>query len=191
MPNRFREAISSYLYMPQQMRFETQQQDETIILLLRKHWITNLSWLFVSALLILVPVFVFPLLQFAGFVPESFTVVLREYFVLIWYLLVFTYILINFLLWYFTVSIVTNERVVDIDFSNILNKKFAETRISKIEDVTLRTGGFIRSLFDYGDVIVQTAATEAVFLFIAVPHPEMVVTTINRLMETAEGSHPV
>ena len=98
-----------------------------------------------------------------------------------------SYSLVEFLLWYFTVSIVTSERIIDIDFVNILQKKFAETRIDRIEDVTMRTGGFVRALLDAGDVFVQTAAKEAVFQFDAVPHPEKVVRTINKLMgKTAE-----
>lgn len=38
------------------------------------------------------------------------------------------------------------------------------------------------SLFDYGDVVVQTAAKEAMFEFGSVPHPEEVVRIINELM---------
>ncbi|MBI4991017.1 PH domain-containing protein [Candidatus Gottesmanbacteria bacterium] len=113
---------------------------------------------------------------------------MMTFFILGWYLITFSYIFINFLLWYFTVSIVTNERIIDIDFINLLNKKFAETRINRIEDVTMRTGGFIRAFFDFGDVLVQTAAKEVQFEFLAVPHPEKVVRTVNELMgKTEEG----
>lgn len=182
----FKKALSSYLYLPDQVKFETQEPDETIILLLRRHWITNFFWVFVSVILVLLPLLLFPFLGIGGFLPEPVAVKIAYLFTLIWYLLTFSYILVNFLLWYFTVSIVTNERIIDIDFSNILHKKFAETRIPKIEDVTLRSGGFIRSLFDFGDVVAQTAASEAVFLFMAVPHPEKVVRTINMLMGKEE-----
>jgi hypothetical protein len=98
--------------------------------------------------------------------------------------------LINFLLWYFTVSIVTNERVIDIDYVTILNKKFAATMIAKIEDVTMRRSGFMQAIFNYGDVVIQTAAHEVQFGFLSVPKPEEVVRIINQLMgrEEHEGS---
>lgn len=177
-----KQAFSSYIFMPEGVRFETQEPDETIILLLRKHWVTNLFWILVGLLLLIVPILIFPIIFLSGFLPAQIPPSTITFLILFWYLLTFSYTIVNFLLWYFTVSIVTNERIVDIDFINILQKKLAETRIDRIEDVTMRTGGFIRALIDYGDVFVQTAAKEAFFQFDAVPHPEAVVRAINKLM---------
>ena len=184
--NGLSQAISAYMFMPDGIRFETQEPGETIVLLLRKHWLTNLSWLLIAVLIIIIPLFLFPAIIVGGVnigqVPKNFISLL----IFGWYLMVFSFILVNFLLWYFTVSIVASERIVDIDFINLLNKKFAETRIARVEDVTMRTGGFIRSFFDYGDVFVQTAAKEAVFQFDAVPHPDQVVRIINQLIGKEE-----
>lgn len=184
-----KQFFSAYLFMPDGVRFETQEPGESIILLVRRHWITNFVWVAIGTLLVILPVFLFPLIAMSGIVPSNFHQSLFSLMILGWYLLTFSYILVNFLLWYFTVSIVTNERIIDIDFINILYKKFAETRIARIEDVTNRTGGFIRALFDYGDVIVQTAAKEAMFEFGSIPHPEEAVRIINELMvkEGEEG----
>lgn len=190
--NMLDQALSAYLFMPAGVRFETQQADEEIILLLRKHWITNLTWMVITVMLIVMPLILFPLVMTDEIIPPGISDSIITFFIFTWYLLSFSYILVNFLLWYFTVSIVTNERIIDIDFVNILHKKFAATRIAKVEDITLKTGGFIRTIFDYGDVIVQTAGTEAQFGFFAVPHPEQVVRTINDLMEEEEeegGGH--
>jgi len=178
-------SLSAFLFMPEDVRVETQEAGETIILLLRRHWITNLSWISVSFILLVTPLFIFPLLGFIGSLPQDYSQ-LVTFSILVWYLISLSYMIVNFLLWYFSVSVVTNVRIIDIDFINILNKKFAETRISKVEDVTMKTGGFIRAIFDYGDVFVQTAAKEAMFQFNAVPHPERVVRTINELMDKIE-----
>lgn len=187
--SRINQALSACLFMPEGIRFETQDAHETIFLLLRKHWITNIVWVMISILLLVSPLFIFPAVILSGNLPQQLSGNLLTVLILSWYLLTFSYILVNFLLWYFTVSIITDERVVDIDFINILNKKFAETRITRIEDVTMRTGGFIKTFFDYGDVYVQTAAKDAVFQFEAVPKPDQVVRVINHLMgkEEEEG----
>lgn len=177
-----KQAFSAYLFMPEGVRFETQEPGESIILLLRKHWITNFSWVATTFILLITPIIIFPAVFLSGIISPNISSSLVSFVILVWYLISFSYILVNFLLWYFTVSIVTNERIIDIDFVNILNKKFAATRIERIEDVTMRRGGFIRVLFDYGDVVVQTAAKEVQFLFEAVPHPEKVVRIINELM---------
>ncbi len=178
-------AFSSYLFMPDDVRFETQEPGETIILLLRRHLITNLLWLFISIVLIILPLVLFPALFLSGSISQISSSWM-SFFILGWYLITFSYIFVNFILWYFTVSIVTNERIIDIDFINLLSKKFAETRINRVEDVTMRTGGFIRAFFDFGDVFVQTAAKEVQFEFFAVPHPEKVVRTVNELMGKIE-----
>lgn len=180
--NLHRQFFAAYHFMPEGVRFETQAVGESIILLLRKHWVTNILWVIISIILIILPTILFPVIFFSGIIPPIIPNSYFSFIILFWYLLTFSYILVNFLLWYFTVSIVTNERIVDIDFINVLSKKFAETRIARIEDVTNKTGGFIQALFHYGDVIVQTAAKEAMFQFESVPHPEKVVRIINDLM---------
>jgi len=177
--------MSSFMFMPDGLRFETQEPGEVIILLLRRHGITNFPWVFTGLALVIFPVIVLPLVLLNQIIP-SVPPFLFNSIVLIWYLFTFSYILVNFLLWYFTVSIVTNERIIDIDFLNVLHKKFSETRISKVEDVTQRTGGFIQAFFNYGDVFVQTAANEQVFQFHAVPQPDEVVRIINQLMGKEE-----
>lgn len=177
-----RKHLSSYCYLPENMRFETQGESEQIILLLRKHGITNLSWLILSFLLVLVPLFLFPFLTRQNFLPLEFGN-LKNGILLVWYLFTSTYFFVNFLLWYFTVSIITNERIIDVDFINIMHKEFSATSLEKVEDVSMKRGGLISALFDYGDVFVQTAGTNANFEFLAVPHPEEVVRVINNLME--------
>lgn len=180
--------------MPKDVRFETQEPAETIVLLLRRHIITNFHWIAASCILILTPLVLLPTISLTSTIPKEVPSGFISFLVLGWYLITFSYFFVNFLLWYFTVSIVTTERIIDIDFINILNKKFAETRIARIEDVTERTGGIIKALFDYGDVLVQTASKEHQFQFYNVPHPEKVVRIINQLMgkEENEGDiiHP-
>lgn len=178
--------LSSYSFMPEDMHFETQEPGETILLLLRKHFITNLPWLLMGAILILFPVIIFPIISFSSLLPTFVPPNFITFIILLWYLLTFSFILAQFLLWYFNVWIVTSERVVDIDFSSLLYKSISETRIAKIEDVTEKTGGFIRALFNFGDVFIQTAGTAENFIFYAVPRPGQVVQIINQLMGKEE-----
>lgn len=183
-----RQLFSAYHFMPDGVRFETQEPGESIILLLRKHWITNFVWVAIGLLLLILPIIIFPAVALSGIIPPNFPASFTSLIILVWYLLTFSYVLVNFLLWYFTVSIVTNDRIIDIDFVNILNKRFSATRISKVEDVTMRRGGFIRVIFDFGDIFVQTAGKEVEFEFLAVPKPEQAVRIINELMGKGEGT---
>jgi uncharacterized membrane protein YdbT with pleckstrin-like domain len=170
------------MYKPEGIRFETQEENETIILFLRKHIVTNTAWILTTILLLILPLFLFPAVVVGGLLPSMITRSLIQLLILVWYLSTFTYFFVNFILWYFNIWIVTNERLIDIDFANLLNKKFAETRIDRLEDVTGRTKGVIGSLFGYGDILAQTAGTENNFQASSIPHPDQVVRVINDLM---------
>ncbi len=181
-------SLSSFISYPESVRFDTQEEQEQIILLLRKHWITNLGWVMIAILLLIIPVFLFPLLFTHGIlplIPANFSFIG----ILIWYLITFGFVLVNFISWYFNVYIVTNERIIDVDFLQLLYKQMASTRVSRVQDLTYKLGGVIQSIFDFGDVFIQTAGEEPNFDFNAVPHPEQVVRTISELTEKEE--HPV
>lgn len=174
---------------PKGMRFETQGSGETILLFLRRHPATNVPWIAAGGLFFLLPLVGIPLFpqlgRFFSAVSPGFQIAL----ILMWYLFTGSYLFVNFLLWYFSVSLVTNRRIIDIDFQNILYKEFSATTIDKIEDVTDRRGGFFGALFDYGDVFIQTAATKEAFEFLSVPHPDAVVRIVNELMGQRKHSH--
>jgi hypothetical protein len=78
---------------------------------------------------------------------------------MLWYLLVTAVVLGGFLRWYFDVFVVTDERIIDIDFNNLIYKNITSTKIDNIEDVTYNVSGAIQSLFNFGQVLIQTAGT--------------------------------
>lgn len=186
-PVKLQNPLSAFMFMPDGISFENQEPDETIVLLLRKHFITNFPWLITTVILLLIPVTFIPFIIINNFIP-FFPPVFYQFISPVWYLFTASYILVNFLVWYFTISIVTTERILDIDFINLLQKKVAETRLSKVEDVTQRVGGFIEAFFDYGNVYVQTAGREPVFLFNSVPAPHQVVKIINQLLDREDDN---
>lgn len=186
--------LAAFALDPEGVGFATQGEKERIHLFLRKHFITNVPWIFFSMLLLLLPLIVAQLggvLPFPGF----FTPQLRFILTLFYYLAIFGFVIfVNFINWYFNVYIVTNERVVDVDFINIIYREVSSTRLNLIQDVTVRTGGVIRVIFDYGDVFIQTAGTEVNFDFHAVPHPQTVAREIEIFMQEArkrEGTSPL
>jgi hypothetical protein len=111
---------------------------------------------------------------------------------LFWYLFTFIYAFEKFLGWYFNVFLVTNERVVDIDFKNMLNKHFAEADLSAIQDVSSSVKGLLGTFFNYGDVLIQTAAEITQINFEKVPNPEKIIKLLKELRDLEEqkgGNH--
>mgnify|MGYP001582511983 FL=1 len=103
--------------------------------------------------------------------------------VLFWFAVITSYTFLNILSWLFNVGIVTNERIVDVDFHGTLYKELSASSIDKIEDVTVKTGGFAASLFHYGNLSIQTAGTEKNIEFLNIPNPTQAATIINNLMK--------
>ena len=87
----------------------------------------------------------------------------------------------KFLSWYFNVNIITDQRVIDIDFNNLLDKKFSEAELSAIQDVTSRVIGVGATLFNYGDILIQTAAELNQIIFGKIPNPEKVIKVLKEL----------
>lgn len=178
--------LAGFALHPEGVHFATQGHDEKIHLFLRKHLVTNVPWILLSLFLLLVPIVIAPFIQLI--LPFSTLLAPRLPFILtiFYYLVVFGFIILaNFINWYFNVYIVTNERVIDVDFINIIYREVSSTRLNLIQDVTVKTGGVARAIFDYGDVFIQTAGTELNFDFHAVPHPQQVAREIEILMQQA------
>lgn len=170
--------LSFYSYLPTlgRINFENKEDQEKVVLFLRQHPVVNIGWIIIAVLMILAPSFlrVFPIL---AFLPNNFQFIA----VLLWYLITFAFILEKFLSWYFNIFIVTDRRVVDIDFHNLIYKEVSDADVDKVEDVTYSMGGVVRAIFNYGDVLIQTAAEKRQFKFEAVPNPDRVAKIIQEL----------
>lgn len=169
--------LSAFVTRPLNLHFETQEKKEKIILLLRRHMITNLPWLVVALVMIVTPTIIVRFVSL-NFIPPNFRLIAT----LAWYLLTFAFAFERFLSWFFNVNIITDERIIDINFPSILYKDISETKIDRIQDVSAKTGGFIRSLFNFGDVVIQTAGTIPEIYFEAVPNPGQVSKVLNDLI---------
>lgn len=174
--------VSSYCDHPQAVRVADLQDDEEILLYLRKHFVTNVPWIIRAIGAILVFPFLFYINSFGIidilFIPYNFII----FATILYYQIVFSYMFVKYLSWYYNISLVTNKRIIDIDFSSLIYENVAATKLSQLEDVSYSQIGIVRSIFDYGDVTLQTAGTVSGFDFLAVPHPEKVIKTINNLI---------
>ena len=173
--------LASFIASPRKWRFETQEKGEKIILLLRRHWLTNVGWLLGAVVLLILPQFIFLLFSF-GALPLRFKLIGT----LIWYLVWGGFVFERFLNWFFNVFIITDERIVDFDFYGLIYKEISDAKIEHIQDVTYRVGGFLRNLFDFGSVFVQTAAQVPQFEFHDVPQPARVAKVLRELITEEE-----
>lgn len=91
-----------------------------------------------------------------------------------------------FLKWYFTVFIITNNRVVDIDFVSVFDATLSSTTLRDIQDASHSSPGFFSALFDMGNLQIQTAAEKERFEAVYIPKPRDVQDILMDLIENAK-----
>lgn len=165
----------AYIENPTNIFFEGQDNDEKILLLLRAHPITNLSWIIPTVLIFLFPFFLPNILNALGFSGLlNLPPVYLSSFLVINYLLSLVISFEGFLYWYFNVYIITDKNIVDVDFHSILFKNIDLAPLKNVEDTSSSMGGILKAIFNFGDVFVQTAGAVKIVDFHNVPNPHKV-----------------
>lgn len=172
-----RNPFNAFAPKPYNTAFESQHNEEQVLLLLRQSLITQIKYVLIIIGLLFVP-FLFNFVGMLDFLPLRFQLIAN----IGWYLMVASYALEVFLSWFYNVYIITDERIIDVDFHSILFKNVAYAKIDNIEDITATTAGALGSIFDFGDVRIQTAGAVTQFEFDNVPHPSKVVAFLNELL---------
>jgi len=171
--------FTSFATWPPNLRFEHQEKNETVILFLRQHLITLVPMVVLGVIFVFAPMVIFPLflkmLSTTSKMPVGYVIVGAIF----WYVAVFGMLLAKFLYWFFNIFIVTNERIIDIDFINLLYKDVAEAQLSRVQDISYNQKGIFGTMFNYGNVVIQTAGELPNFSFEIVPKPSEVVDIIS------------
>ena len=162
----------SFIKSPRNTTYEGEDNDEKILILLRKSVVVNINWVTVAFILLLLPLFVSPPLSkltYMGMrvINPGFMLALN----LFWYIFTIGFIFQNFLAWYFDVLMVTNKKVIDIDQSCT---DVSETTLSNVQDVSSKVKGTWGVVLDIGDIFIQTSAEQREFEFLDVSNPSKV-----------------
>lgn len=172
----------SFIQDPEGLLFEDQEIDEKIHIFTRKHFYSNLDWISTAFVFFLVPIVLLIINQYFLFFPLNLPFKFIIIFTIFYYFLLTTYCFVNFITWYYNISLVTNKRIIQVDFSGLVYKNVATTKIDFIQDASYTQDGVIPSFFDYGNVLLQTAGNLENFFLHSVPKPEKIVQAVERLI---------
>lgn len=194
---------------PHDIHFSTQNKGEKIFIKLRSHVAVNLGWLIRGAFAAILPVLAITLLDalellivqlfndpnMVQAIEEIRAIILSDAYLVIVLLVLYysglmSYFLLNFLNWYFDVYLVTNERMLHIEFTVFRGKRVSEAPLKNIQDISQKIIGFLPSILHYGDVQVQTAAERNRFNFNAVPNPTWFRDSLADLARLIEAEEP-
>ena len=165
--------------------FDGQEKDENVILLLRRHPFT-----------ILLPLSLFGL---AGFVPVVVGLIfwlpilahgwLNLFLSIssVWFLAFWLAIFYSLTIYTLDTVIITDRRIIDSDQRGLFNRKISELHSHRIQDVSTHTNGLIETILKFGDITVQTAASEKQFIFHQIPKPDRVKDVIMQVARSRDS----
>ncbi len=161
------------------------EQDERAVFFLRRHWLLFFGDLFMIGIIAVVPVGAWFLLLklwptlLMGPVTRPLLILLTSAF----YLITWLFFITSFVNYYLTAWIVTTHKIVSIEQKGLFARTVSELDLLRVQDVTSEVKGILPSMFNYGDVYVQTAGEVERFDFERVHRPDIV---RKRILELAE-----
>ena len=163
--------------------FPSQEKEERIFLLIRKHWFNYVLFIFIAVLMI-APVIAFFI--YATFINPDIIASETVYIGSVLFIGVYLLLLIGLELYgivdfYLDVYIVTDKRIVDIRQDGLFKRQISELHLRQVQDVNANVQGFFQTLLHFGDVHIQTAGERENFVFQSIPHPYSVAKEIVNL----------
>ncbi len=159
-----------------QKDFEGQRPDEEVRFIFRRHMIAMRKGFY----LLLGP------LALASIPPliwqENLELFLLPVGGLVLGLILFYY---HWMMWYFTVYIVTNQRVRQVTQRGFFGKDVVELQLSKIQNISYNIPGFSGEVFGFGTIVIQTFVGDLVIR--NVEHPEKI---YNKLQDAVNAAVP-
>lgn len=69
------------------------------------------------------------------------------------------------------VMLVTSEKIAQILYRNIFDRKISQLSIGDVQDVTVEQNGIIAQFFNYGKIVIETAGEQDNYEFTLAPKP--------------------
>jgi hypothetical protein len=160
---------------------------ERVFMVVRQHWVVP-GMKIAFWLLLLAAIFIIDGLLKANFptLALGLTAQILEIIRVLFLMLAALGLLVVWTMYYLNAQVITNERIIDVNQKSLLHHETSEFHFDRFQDVTTEIKGLFANLFDYGNVLVQTAGEEDNFIFNHVAEPHRIAKII---LEVYEKSH--
>ena len=155
--------------------FDGQRDDEEVIIVFRRHIIAMRKGFY----MLLIP------FALSAIPPLIWQTELRLFLLplagLLLGLLLFSY---QFLMWYFTVFILTSQRLRQVTQHGFFGSDVVELKLSKIHNISYNIPGMSGELFGFGTIVIQTYAGDLTIR--NVEHTQKIYNLLQDAVEEAE-----
>ena len=94
----------------------------------------------------------------------------------------------HYLMWYFTIYIVTDQRIRQITQRGFFGKDVVELRLSKIQNISYNVPGFTGEIFNFGTIVIQTFVGDLVINNVA--KPDTIYNQLQDAVSVAQADKP-
>ncbi len=156
------------------------QENEQVLKICHRHWFYLWPRTVFYALFALVPVIVAGILVskasgLGGTAGKVFWITALVY-LLYWLIRIY----LNWYRYNNDIWVITNQRIIDSTKTTPITLKISTADLINVQDMTVQRDGLFRTMFNYGDVICQTAAEQQEFRLIGIPRPEDVQLLVDK-----------
>lgn len=166
--------------MPHQIETHLLKDNETIIMILRRHWIILVFKAFYICILIISSIVI---MAFQDAITSLIDVRLFWATLCLYWI---SFILFIFLSWVnheLDLFVVTNERVIGVDQTGALSRNVTECSLDRVQEVRSTVSGIFPTIFWYGEVHLTTASETSNMTIEYAPHPVDSVRKINTIIQ--------
>lgn len=174
--------------------FPGQYEGEEVLIFVRRHWMAFVGWIFLALIMLSIPAIVIVAMLTSNGIAFFYGshLIYTALVVCVSLLVTNAVFLTAWIEHYLDVAIITQERLIHITQIGLFNRHVAELSLSKVQDVSARTNGYIQTLFQYGQVVVESAGEAPNFVMPYAPKPQIIANTIlslhDRLTNTDRSS---
>ena len=135
------------------MIFDGQREGEEVQFVFRRHFLTAKSGVIFLILMIMIGVGLTLLWPNNMMIFETFLALILVG------ILGFLY---SYMLWYFSIYIVTNQRIRQISQRGLFKKSVVDLGLDKIQSISYGVSGIRAGLMGYGTIVIQTAVGDLI-----------------------------
>jgi len=168
-------------------KFPGQQDDEKVFYFVRRHWITIVPRIIFDIILITIIVLITIFLVYPSFADiEAFSELFVIFAIVSAITVIFHIMFVSLLNYFLDIIIVTNNRIVDMDYTVLFRRNQFTLSYNQIQDIQVEQSGILRVILNYGDIIIDNASTEGKFKLCFIPRPKYHFDNLNRFSRQAE-----
>jgi hypothetical protein len=179
--------MSTVNIIPGYKYFESQENDEQVLLVIRRHWFVTSSP-FVFGAFVLLFLLVLNTLTGIYFPDGQAIAAVIKLVINLGYLFTILFVFSAWLVLYLNLIILTTEHLVEIHQRGLFNREISELDLGSIQDATATQKGVLQTMFKFGTVFVQTAGELPNFNLTGIGNPNLIQQKIMEAKELAMKS---